>query len=131
MLPGVDAVRNLKALADELHKKSRQAVGPLVVCVMGAGASASAGLLLAVPMMKAVREEAIAKGLGDVLNAELVSAFGVEDGELPDDILARISLFDLAALVTRFELGRRCFDDLIDRELKKSAHRPLTYELAA
>lgn len=124
---------SLRRFSKVLHEKkvAKDASSNIrVVAFVGAGPSKAAGLPLGVGLKdliykKFINDERRAK---EIFNAEYKSYKG---SDFKSYDLESLSLFEFAAVLSRFAYGKNIIIDTIKSELSKASHRPISYELLA
>jgi NAD-dependent SIR2 family protein deacetylase len=123
----------LYRLSKELHlkkisKKSDSA--KKVIVFVGAGPSKAAGLPLGDKLKRTIYENFVGleRKAKDIFITEYKSYKGSDFRKFEIEAL---TLFEFAAILSRFAYGRKIIIDTIKDELKKATHRPLSYELLA
>jgi hypothetical protein len=125
-----DALAKLAVLMRKKVQQPKSPQAPVVIAVVGAGASGSAGLPLGIELKDRLRSRFLASPeLHRLLNEEIEA--DSEGSRSADQIFQGFSLFEFAAVLTRFAYGRRVLEETIRDALRTPTHRPLAYELLA
>ncbi|MFI4947223.1 MAG: SIR2 family protein [Alphaproteobacteria bacterium] len=124
-----DTVSGLEDLADDLlrreHKKDHQSV---IVPIVGAGGSKSAGLPLGDELKVAILNHCCR----EVTYASSLRAYAQEEFPIHrNDDLDRLSLAELCSVIGRDGWGRQQIKAILHQELSKATSRPISYELIA
>jgi len=123
----------LYRLSNELHSKKipkNSESTKKVIVFVGAGPSKAAGLPLGEDLKKIIYEKFVGddQKAKEIFNAEYKLYKG---SDFKNFDLDGLTLFEFAAILSRFAYGRKIITDTIQDELKKATHRPLSYELLA
>lgn len=121
----------LARLADHLLEHRAVSGSALIVPFIGAGASISAGLPNSGELQSQIYDELVRQpgsdALAQFLDEEARALFPTE----AKNGLLRLSLFEFAAIISRFAYARRALLQVIRSVMAKATHRPLAYELLA
>lgn len=123
---------NLEKLADYLLKRQTVRHNSLIVPFIGAGASASANLPASGELQRRIYDELVQpegpKGLlATLFDEEARSIFPIKARHG----ILRLSLFEFAAIVSRFAYARERIHRVIYSVMTQATHRPLAYDLLA
>lgn len=133
--PDARVLDHLGSFVEVLWEKRQTSIhsAPLVIAMVGAGASAPAGLPVGPELKKMLRKEMCPPGgHREIVDAELMALFGQGHANItPDQIFDRISVFEFVAAVTRSDWGRQRIGRAIEQVMGTATHRPLAYEIAA
>lgn len=121
----------LARLADQLLDHRMVPSRALIVPFIGAGASISAGLpsspALQTQIYGALIRQPGSDSLAQFLDEEARALFP----DKAENGLLRLSLFEFAAVISRFAYARKALHQVIRSVMANATHRPLTYELLA
>lgn len=131
------AFETLVSLAERLHTKSvKHAYGPIVLAVVGAGASKSADLPLGAELKASLREAFVGGAARDAPIRRLLeleireSTVAQVPGRAPRTY-DELTLFEFAAVLSGSAFGREVLSREIGRALRLKTRMPLAYELIA
>jgi hypothetical protein len=122
----------LEALAGILLERGYQPDHRLIIVpIIGAGASASAGLPTSYTLKTALLDKYVGPDnrgrMHHALTLEAKKHFPSASG----NVLETLSLFEFCAVLSTSEYGKQCLEAVLTTELTQPTHRPITYELLA
>lgn len=121
----------LSELADKLYSKIDDAsytTSPSVLAFIGAGPSKAANLPLSPELQNLICNVFVAKDVPEAAIHELLS----DEVRAHEDIINSnkpLTLFEFAAVISKFAYGKKIIRKTIKESMTKPSHRPLSYEL--
>jgi hypothetical protein len=124
-------IDKLATLADYLLKKNNQPKSLVIVPFLGAGASASAGLPNSGALMRLIYDDVVGNDNGHQSFAQVLDDEAKHHFPEESPGVLCLSLFQFAAVLSRFAYARTKIHRAIKPALTQASHRPLVYELLA